>query len=99
MSIKNIEELEKRLGMKISVEPKEGSLKQDIQWSYDETGAHINLRLEPGMVGVQIDVFKGEDYLFSAHVGKSGIIRIRKKSNLGRKVLQAIAGKSLRILK
>ncbi|MFC2143866.1 KH domain-containing protein [Candidatus Aenigmatarchaeota archaeon] len=95
---KNIEELEKMLGMKISVEPKEGSLKQDIQWSYNETGAHISLMLDLEMIGVQVDIYNGEDYLFSAHVGKSGVIRVRKKSNLGRKVLQAIVSKSLRIL-
>ena len=95
---KNIEELEKMLGMKISVEPKEGSLKQDIQWSYNETGAHISLMLDLEMIGVQVDIYKGEDYLFSAHVGKSGVIRVRKKSNLGRKVLQAIVSKSMRIL-
>jgi len=95
---KNIEELEKKLGMNISVEPKEGSLKQDVYWEYDETGAYINLKLEPGLVGVQVDIYRDRDYLFSAHVGKSGIIRVRKKSNLGRRVLQAIIGKNLKIL-
>ena len=95
---KNIEELERKLGMGISVEPKEGSLKQDVYWDYDETGAYINLRLEPGLVGVQVDIYRDRDYLFSAHVGKGGIIRVRKTSNLGRKLLQAILGKKLRIL-
>lgn len=94
----NIEELEKMLGMRISVEPKEGSLKKDAEWYYDETGAFLNLRLEPGLTGVQVDIYNGSDYLFSAHVGKGGIIRVRKKSNLGRKVLQAITSKRLRIL-
>ncbi len=95
---KNIEELEKKLGMKISVEPRGGSLKQDMDWDYDETGAFINLRVEPGLIGVQVDVYKGDDYLFSAHVGKKGIIRVRKRSGLGRKLMQAISSKKLRIL-
>ena len=95
---KNIEELERNLGMSISVEPKEGSLKQDIQWDYDETGAHINLRLEPGLIGVQVDVYRDRDYMFSAHVGKGGIIKVRKRSNLGRRVMQAILSKKLRVL-
>ncbi len=84
--------------MGISVEPKEGSLKQEITWDYEETGAFINLILEPGLIGVHVDIYKDRDYLFSAYVGKKGIIRVRKKSNLGRRVLQAIAGNNLRIL-
>lgn len=95
---KNIEELEKRLGMKINVEPKEGSLKQDATWNYNETGAFINIIVEQGLTGVQIDLYEGEDYLFSAHVGKKGIIRVRKKSKLGRKVIQAVSSNRLRIL-
>jgi ATPase len=95
---KNIEELEKMLGMSISVEPREGSLKQEAYWDYEETGAFVNLLLEPGLTGIQVDIYRGEDYLFSAHVGKNGLIRVRKKSNLGRKLLQAVARKNLRIL-
>lgn len=95
---KNIEELEKRLGMKITVEPKEGSLKQDATWDYNETGAFINIIVEPGLAGVQVDLYKGEDYLFSAHVGKKGIISVRKKSKIGRNVIQAISSNQLRIL-
>lgn len=95
---KNIEEVEKQLGMGISVESKEGSLKHDVQWDYEETGAFINIRMESGLIGTQVDIYRGRDYLFSAYVGKNGIIRVRKKSNLGRKVLQAIAGRDLRVL-
>jgi ATPase len=95
---KNIEELQKRLGMKINVEPKEGSLKQDATWNYNETGAFINIVVEPGLTGVQVDLYNGEDYLFSAHVGKKGIIKVRKKSKLGRKVIQAVSSNQLRVL-
>ena len=95
---KNIEEVEKQLGMSISVESKDGSLKGEIPWQYEESGAYVNLRVESGLAGVQVDILKGRDYLFSAHVGKNGIIRIKKKSTLGRKVVQAIAGSNLRIL-
>jgi ATPase len=94
---KNIENVEKRLGMKISVEPKEGSLKSDAPLEYEETGGNILVKTEPGFTGMQIDLYKGDEYLFSAHVGKNGVIKVRKKSELGRKVLQAVAKGELKM--
>ena len=94
---KNIESVEKQLGVKISVEPKEGSLKNDAPLEYEETGGNIIVKTEPGFTGMSIDLYKGDEYLFSAHVGKNGTIRVRKRSELGRKVLQAIAKNELRM--
>ncbi len=94
----NIELLEKRLGINISVEPKEGSLKNEAIWKYAESGAFINVLLEPGLIGTPVDIYEADRYIFSAHVGRKGAIKIRKKSELGRKVMQAIASESLRVL-
>jgi ATPase len=94
----NISGLEKKLGISISVEPKEGSLKGEATWQHTESGAFINIMVEDGMVGTSVDVFKGDAYLFSAHVGKKGIIKVRKRSELGRRVMQALASGSLRVL-
>jgi ATPase len=94
----NIEALEKRLGISISVEPKEGSLKSGTVWDYNESGAFINILLKPGLTGTPVDIYRGDAYLFSAHVGRKGVIRVRKRSELGRRVLQAIASRDLRVL-
>ena len=94
----NIEALEKRLGISISVEPKEGTLKNEARWEHSESGAFISIIVEPGLTGTPVDIYRGDQYVFSAHVGGKGIIRVRKRSELGRKVLQAIASGSLRVL-
>ncbi len=94
----NIEALEKKLGINISVEPKEGSLKNEVRWGHTESGAFINILLESGLMGTPVDIYREEQYLFSAHVGKKGVIRVRKRSELGRRVLQAIASRNLRVL-
>lgn len=94
----NIEKLEKRLGINITVEPKEMSLKKDIDWQYEETGAYINILVSRELIGKQVDVYKGEEYLFSPFVGKRGIIKVRKKSELGRKILEAVISSTLRVL-
>ena len=94
----NIEVLEKRLGINISVEPKEGSLKGQSSWDYTESGAFITILVEPGLTGTSVDIYNGDQYLFSAHVGRKGAIKVRKKSELGRKVLQAITTQALKVL-
>jgi ATPase len=94
----NIDALEKTLGINISVEPKEGSMKSDSSWQHSETGAFINLRVERGLSGSSVDIHDQDTYLFSAHVGKGGIIRVKKKSDLGRKLLRAIIAGTLRVL-
>jgi ATPase len=94
----NITALEKQLGVHISVEPKEGSLKASTSWDYEERGKAINLVVDLGLSGKQVDIYSGEELLLSPLVGKSGIIRIKKKSELGRAVLSAIARGNLRIM-
>ncbi len=95
---KNIDRIEKKLGIRLSIEPKEGSLKKGIPFDYEESGGSVVLKTEPGLVGVQVDIYKGDEYLFSAHVGKNGQIKVKKRSELGRKVLQGIAKGDLRIM-
>jgi ATPase len=93
----NIELLEKRLGVHISVEPKEKTLKRSVPFGFEETGSHFDLKVNPSLTGQQVDIYSGEDFLFSAMAGKGGRIRVRKKSSLGKAVLQALAASRLKI--
>jgi len=94
---KNIEHIEKRLGLSISVEPKESTLKRTIPFGFEETGAYFNLKVNPVLTGSKVDVYSGKNFVFSPVVGKGGNIRIRKKSGLGKTILQAIASDRLKI--
>lgn len=94
----NIDSIEKKLGLSISVEPKEGSLKKELDYRSDESGAFITIKLDLEFMGKPVDIYKGNEYLFSAHVGKRGLIKVRKKSGLGKAVLQAITRNELRVL-
>ncbi len=105
----NIELLQKRLGLHISVEPKEATLKKQLSWRHREVGGGIELVVDrremesagrrPAAVseGKEIDVNDGGEYLFSAHMGRKGSIRVRKKSEIGRRVLAAIAKGTLKV--
>ncbi len=95
---KNIESLEKKTGMRISVEPIEKTLKEEIKYLVGEKGAYFNIKVEKKFSGKQVDFYDGDEYLFSPVVGKNGNIRIRKRSEEGRKLLRAISSRSLRVM-
>jgi ATPase len=95
---KNINELEKRLGIKLSVEPKGGTFKKDLFWDFEEHGGSIYLTVAAEYTGKQVEIYAGNDLVLSAHVGKKGKLKIRKKSDVGRNVLSAITKKELRIV-
>jgi len=95
---KNINELEKRIGIKLSVEPKGGTFKKDLFWEFEEHGNSIYINVAPELSGKQVEIFSGQDLVLSAHVGKRGKLKIRKKSDVGRSVLQAITKKELRVV-
>ncbi len=95
---KNIEALERKTGVGISVEPLERTLKQEIKYLVGEKGAFFNVKVEKKYTGQQVDLYDGDRYLFSPVVGKNGNIRIRKRSEEGKNVLRAISSKNLRVM-
>ncbi|MBL7160878.1 MAG: Flp pilus assembly complex ATPase component TadA [Candidatus Aenigmarchaeota archaeon] len=94
----NIEILEKRLGMHISVEPAEETFKQETNWRFEERGSSILIFVDPALTGEKADIHCGDEHLLNVHVGKRGQIRVRKKSAIGKEVLRGIARKNLKIL-
>lgn len=95
---KNIDLIEKQLGVKISVEPKEATLKNEVNFDWEETGANFYLIVDPNLKGKSLDFYNRAEFLFSAIVGRSGKVKIRKKSEQGRSSLQAYLSESLRLL-
>lgn len=94
----NIEMLEKRLGLSISVEPKEMTMKNEIDWAHQESGAFILIRTHTNLREETVDLYDGDELIMSAVVGKKGILKIKKKSDVGRQVLKSILSGSLRIV-
>lgn len=95
----NIEAVERHLGgIHINVEPKEKTFKQPVNFAYEETGGRFNLLVEPDMTGKQVDIYYGDEFLMSPQVGKDGKVSIKKNSDLGTKILQALAMKKLKIM-
>jgi len=94
---KNIQEMEKKLGVRINVEPRETTLKGGVSWGYEETGAYIQIIVPKDLIGTKVDLYRDDEYLLSANVGKDGYIAIKKKSPVGKKLLSAVASETLRV--
>lgn len=93
-----IEELETRLGVSISVEPKEMTMKEEVKYSHQESGAFILIKTHKDLREETVDLYDGNNLIMSAVVGKKGIIKVKKKSDVGRMVLKAILSHRLKIV-
>jgi ATPase len=94
----NIEELERRTGINISVEPRERTLKEEIKYLFGEKGASFNIKIEKRFAGKQIDLYDGDEYLFSPVVGREGEIWVKKRSAEGEKILRAVTSRTLKVM-
>ncbi|MBU0929619.1 MAG: PINc/VapC family ATPase [Nanoarchaeota archaeon] len=85
----NIDFIEKKLGISIDIE--EIKERQElVDYKISETKKHLVFRLEHKYIKKRADFYVGDEFVLSAIVGSDGEIRINKKSEIGRKVLDAV---------
>jgi ATPase len=82
---RNIEQLEKSLGMHIDVRAREDTFEGELTPKVEETAKHIIIWLS-GCTGEPVDVYVGGDLVFTATVGRRGDIRIAKSSEMAKKI-------------
>ena len=91
-----IKALEEKLGISIEVSPKVATLGKEVTFEEEETGAYIVFTFEvrPGKIA---NFYVGEQYLFSATIGKNSQIRVSKDSDIGKDILRAIISDKLKV--
>jgi ATPase len=93
-----VSELEEMLGVKIDVEAKIPALGREIQFDISETGSSINILVDDDVIGRILDVYVEDEYILSSQVGKKARVKIDKRSESGKKILNAIlAGQKIRV--
>ena len=85
-----ISELEEMLGVKIDVEAKIPTLGKEIEFDISETGSSINILFDDNVVSRTVDVYVEDEYILSSQVGKKARVKIDKRSESGKKILNAI---------
>ncbi|MDI3502137.1 MAG: ATPase [Archaeoglobi archaeon] len=93
---KTIEKIERSLGMSIDVVERDEredreriSREEVIRPEIEETSKSIILHLGD-LVGETVEVYCGDDYLFTATVGRSGDIRIKKGSAIANIIMRML---------
>jgi ATPase len=86
------------LGVKIDIEAKIPTLGKEIELDISETGSSVNILLDDDVVGRTIDVYVEDEYVLSSQVGKKARVKIDKRSESGRKIVNAIiAGQEIKV--
>jgi ATPase len=85
-----VSELEEMLGVKIDIEAKIPALGKEIEFEISETGSSINILVDDDVIGRTVDVYVEDEYILSSQVGKKARVKIDKRSESGKKILNAI---------
>jgi ATPase len=87
---RRIHKIEEELGIRIEVQPlREEILGERREASVDETGKHYIIYAD-GLQGRQVNVYAENEYLFTASVGRKGVIRVKKDSENGKALRLAL---------
>ena len=93
-----VSELERMLGMKIDVEVKTPTLGEEIDFEIVEAGSNVNILVDDSTVGKMVDVYIEDELLLNSQIGKKSRIKIDKRSEHGKKIINALlAGNKIRI--
>ena len=94
-----ITKLEEKLGIKLDVEPLAPSSGKEVRYEIKEVGNRFDITFDKDLTGQVANVYVGDEYLFSATVGKKSQIRVSLKSDLGKRLLRALVSKQrIRVL-
>ncbi|HEY8140504.1 MAG TPA: PINc/VapC family ATPase [Nitrososphaera sp.] len=87
-----VSELEDMLGVKIDVEAKIPTLGKEIDFEVSESGPSVNIMVDEDVIGRTVDVYVDDELVISSQVGKKARVKIDKRSDAGRKIVNAILG-------
>lgn len=88
---KTIDEVERKLGISIGVEPLISPKFDDETYiDVEVVGNYVVLNFEKDVVGTPFDILVDDNYLFTATVGKKGNIKIKKDIELASIILSSL---------
>jgi ATPase len=87
----NIDRIEDELDLEITVEALGELTKDEVDYTLEERGKSVVLDVGTDYSGEDVDVMRGDEFLFAATVGKKGEISLTKESDLADDVMHAHA--------
>jgi len=97
---KNIDEIEKKLGMSIDIKEFDKKTSgQTIEFNTEIKKKNIVFYLDMQFKDKNIGIYVNEDYLLTAKSGKTGLIKIKKNNKIARILADAInAGEKIKLM-
>lgn len=93
-----VSELEKMLGIKIDVEAKTPVLGNEVSFQISEAGSAVNILINKEEIGKNVSIYIDDEFMFSSQVGKKARIKLDKRTENGRKIVNAIlSGRNFKI--
>ncbi|HXV88422.1 MAG TPA: PINc/VapC family ATPase [Nitrososphaeraceae archaeon] len=93
-----ISELEDMLGIRIDIEMKTPTLGKEVYFETNESGNGVVIKLDEQTIGKKVNLYIDDEFICANQVGKKSRIKIDKRSEGGRKILNAIiAGQKISI--
>ena len=94
---KNIQKLEKIIGMKIDIMPKTNSTGDQIDFKSTDSGAYIIFDIPKRYYQKIANFYAFDEYIFSATVGKNGKVKVSKESDIGKALFKAILRDGIKV--
>ncbi|MGZ5550480.1 MAG: ATPase, T2SS/T4P/T4SS family [Nitrososphaeraceae archaeon] len=85
-----VSELEKILGLRIDIEPKIPVLGKGVDFQINESGSSIIVITDNKEVGSNVGIYINNEFLLSSQIGRKSRIKVDKRSEYGKKLLNAI---------
>ena len=89
----NINEIEKFLKVHIDIVAKDSELlsltSHDLPFSFSESKTALLLTVDRGYTSMHVDIYTNDKFFASVKIGKKGQIKILKRSDIGRNLLNA----------
>lgn len=85
-----VSELEEVIGMKIDVEARIPVLGNSVGFQINESGSSIVFIVDNKEIGTNVGIYIDNEFILSSQIGKKARIKIDKRSEYGKKILNAI---------
>ena len=85
-----VSELEDLLGLRIDIEPKIPVLGREVDFQINESGSSIVIIADKKEVGSNVGIYINNEFLLSSQIGRKSRIKVDKRSENGKKLLNAI---------
>ncbi|MBI3051674.1 Flp pilus assembly complex ATPase component TadA [Candidatus Woesearchaeota archaeon] len=92
---KTIEQIEKKLGISIDIQPLEkaqpvADAAKELRFDAKFSKKHVVLQVDRGFAGKNVNILIDEDYVMTANVGKDGVVKITMKNKVGKMIADAV---------